>query len=253
MSGAKFQGGDVFGWFTSAIKLAMKNPGVFIVMALIYAVIAVIPIINFAMVIIGPALMGGFVYAAREEEAGRKAEIGHLFAAFQQPGKIGPMIMLCLPAIAAGILSVVIMFVFGAGAIMAMAAGGGGSPGMGFGGMLIGGLLCMVILIAASFLLYFAVPRVMLDGVEPITAMKESLSTALANLLPLVAAFVCIGIIYIIAFAVLMWIPFLGPLALMLVASLAGAISMYYAHKTVFGGATEAAAAMPPAPPPVGQ
>lgn len=39
MSGRKIEIGDVFNWFSSAIQLALKNPGVFVVMALIYAVI----------------------------------------------------------------------------------------------------------------------------------------------------------------------------------------------------------------------
>ena len=73
MSGRKIEIGDVFNWFSSAIQLALKNPGVFVVMALIYAVISAIPLLNLAIIVIGPALQGGFIWAAREQEAGSKA------------------------------------------------------------------------------------------------------------------------------------------------------------------------------------
>lgn len=253
MSGKKLEIGDVFNWFTSAIQLAMKNPGVFVVMALIMAIIGVIPLLGgLTLLILGPALYGGFVYAAREEEQGRKADIQHLFIAFQQPGKIGQMIMLCLPSIAAGVVLAILGFVFVGGAIMA-AASGGNAAGAGAGiGMAVFGLVAIVTMIGVAFLVYFAIPRVMLDGTEPVAAMKESLAYSMANIAPLLVGFIAIGIAYTIVAFVLIFIPILGWVVLMLGGTLIGALSMYFAYRSAFGEAPPAyiEAPLPPAPPP---
>ncbi|MBK6726914.1 MAG: hypothetical protein IPG63_06565 [Xanthomonadales bacterium] len=255
MSGKKLEVGDVFGWFTSAIQLAMKNPGAFLVMALIMAIIAVIPVLgSLALMVLSPALYGGFIYAAREEEAGRKAEIPHLFIAFQQPGKIGPMLMLCLPSIAGGILIGILGFVFVGGAIMA-AASGGNAAGAGFGfGMILFAALAMAISVGIAFLVYFAIPRVMLDSVEPIAAMKESLAYSLANVVPLIVGFIAVGVVFMVAAVVLMFIPILGWIVLALGSVLVGSLSMYFAYKSAFGSSiAQVEPPMPPAPPPVVQ
>lgn len=257
MSGKKLEIGDVFNWFTSAIQLAMKNPGAFVVMALIMAIIAVIPVLgSLALMVLSPALYGGFIFAAREEEAGRKAEIGHLFAAFQQPGKIGPMLMLCLPSIAAGIVIGILGFVLVGGAILAAASGGGDAAGAGFGiGMVLFTLLAIAISVGVAFLVYFAIPRVMLDGVEPVAAMKESLAYSMANLVALLVGFLVVGVVFMVVAVVLMFIPILGWIVLALGGVLVGSLSMYYAYKSAFGEPSMAAMEppMPPAPPPAVQ
>ena len=249
MSGKKLEIGDVFGWFTSAFQLAMKNPGVFLVMALIMAIIGVIPILGgLTLLVLGPALYGGFVYAAREESQGRKAEIPHLFIAFNQPGKIGQMIMLCLPSIAAGVVLGILAFVFAGGAIMAAASGGNAGGAGAMFGMMIFGLLAVVVMVGVAFLVYFAIPRVMLDGTEPVAAMKESLAYSIANIVPLIVGFIAIGIAWVIIAAVLVFIPILGWIVLMLGGTLLGALSMYYAYLSAYGESA-AAAFVPPAPP----
>ncbi|HRG16883.1 MAG TPA: BPSS1780 family membrane protein [Pseudomonadota bacterium] len=254
MSSRKFEIGDVFNWFTSAIQLAMKNPGVFVVMALIYAVISAIPLLNFAMIVIGPALQGGFVWAAREEEQGRKADISHLFQAFQQPGKAGPMITLCLPTVALALVAGVLIAVMIGGAIFAASSGSSSGAGFGFMGMALGGLLLIPAAIAVAFMTYFAVPRVMLDDVAPFDAMKESFAICMANIVSVIVGFLCVGIAFFVLAIVIGWIPLLGALALGILGALIGGPSMYFAHRQVFGSSTPVQPPMaPPAPmdPPV--
>lgn len=249
MSSRKFEIGDVFNWFTSAIQLAMKNPGVFIVMALIYAVISAVPLLNLAMIVVGPALQGGFVWAAREEDQGRKADISHLFIAFQQPGKAGPMITLCLPTVGLVLVAGVIVAVMIGGALFAAASGSSSGAGLGFAGMAIGGLLLIPAAIAVAFMVYFAVPRVMLDNVAPFDAMKESFAICMANLVSVIVGFLCVGIAFFVVAIVIGWIPLLGALALGILGALIGGPSMYFAHRQVFGNSEPAQPPMaPPAP-----
>ena len=253
MSTTNMQVGDVIGWFKSGLNLTFKNPGAFIVMGLVFGIISIvlafIPVLGaIAMMVLAPVFYGGFIYAAREEDQGRKAEIAHLFVGFQQPGKIGPMMMLCLPSVAAGVVIAILAFVLIGGSIMALAMGGNGGGGMGVLGLLLFALLAFAVGLAAAAMVYFAVPRVMLDNIEPIAAMKESLGVVLANVASILVGFIVIGLI----FMVIAIIPLLGALAIFLIGMPASLCAMYFGYRQAFGGSVaQVEPPMPPAPPPV--
>ncbi len=251
MSQHQVPAGNGMQWISSAFEIVMKNPGVFIVMALIIAVLGAIPVINLAMVILGPALYGGLMYAAARHDRGETAEIGDVFAAFQQPGKIGPMILLCLPSIVALVVVVVLGFVLIGGAVLTMMGGhSGGLGAAAISGLLLFFPLALAVALFVGALLFFAIPRVMLDAVEPFAAFKESLSAVLANFgavllfaLVLIVGFVVLG-------AVLIFVPILGPLALMLASTLIGPLGSYSAYREVFGVGSAVLSVPPSAPPP---
>jgi hypothetical protein len=255
MSFGKVEAGKGVSWLTEGVRLVMANPVAFLVMGLIVAVINFIPILGgLALTICGPALLGGIVYAAREEAEGRKAEIPHLFRAFQEPGKIGPMLLLCLPAIAGGVVLLICGLVFGLGALIGGLSGAGDSAsGLGLGALGGGFVLMVLVAVALMFVIYalqfFAVPRVMLDGVEPFAAMKESLNACLAN----AGAFIVFGVVLMVAFIVLaivlMIVPLLGWLALVTAATVVFACGEYAAWREVFAGGAATTAAPPPPPP----
>ena len=253
MSYGKVEAGSGLRWLSEAIGLVFGNPAVFLVMGLILAAINFVPILGgLALTICGPALLGGVVFAAREQAEGRKAEVMQLFRAFQEPGKIGPMLLLCLPAIAGGAVLLVCAFVFGVGALIGGGLSAAGESATGIAGALGGGLLILllvaiVLMFAIYALQFFAVPRVMLDGAEPFAAMKESFSACLSNL----GAFLVFAVVLVVAFVVLafvlMLVPFLGWLALIAVATPVFACAEYLAWREVFAGAP--ASRMPPPAP----
>jgi hypothetical protein len=257
MTFGKVDAGSGMRWLTEAVGLVFRNPAAFLVMGVILAVINFVPVLGgLVLLIAGPALFGGVVFAAREESEGRKAEIAHLFRAFQEPGKVGPMLLLCLPAIVGGAVLLVVALVFGIGALIGgglAAAGAGHGFGVGAlgGGVLVLCLIALAVSLAIYAFQFFAVPRVMLDGIEPFAAMKESFSACLANL----GAFLVFGIVFFVAFAVLsivlVLIPLLGWLALFVVASVVFACGQFLAWREVFASAAAPAAtpAMPPPPP----
>jgi uncharacterized membrane protein len=189
-------------WIGDAINLILKNPVAFALIGLIMTVIALVPILGaLALLIVGPALYGGIVFAAREQDAGRSADFQHLFEAFRQDGKLSRMITLCLPGVlfvaAAMVIGILVMLIFGMGAIMA--SGGQFDPNtdlvtlIGVSGAVTLGLLLLPVAIAVSALLFFSVPRVMLDDLEPFPAMKESWRTALANIGAFLVAVLVLG------------------------------------------------------------
>jgi hypothetical protein len=255
MSYQTVEAGRGIEWLKGAIQIAMGNPGVFLVMALIVAIIAIVPIIGtIGLLVFGPALLGGFIWAIREHDQGRTAEIGQLFTAFQQPGKLGPMVMLCLPAVAFGVIMVVVLFLTVGAAIMGAATGGGdGGAGAAaaIGGAVIAGLIGLVLGIGLYLLMIFAIPRVMFDNVEPIAAMKESLAAALANIVAIIVYCVVTFIGMFVLALLIGWIPLVGMIALTLIAYCLAAGVIYLAYKDVFGVADAAPPAFvpPPAPP----
>jgi uncharacterized membrane protein len=259
MSFGKVDAGNGLNWVTEAIGIVFRNPGAFLVMALIVGVINLIPFLgSLAILVCGPALTGGIVYAARAEAEGGKAELGHLFQAFQEPGKIGPMLLLCLPTIVGAAVLLLCGLVFGVGALVSggLSAANGASMGAGAigGGIILLLLIGLLVAFAIYALQFFAIPRVMLDGVEPFAAMKESLSACLAN----IGAFLVFCIVFLVlccvAGLVLIWIPIVGWIVMAGVGTVILGAALFVAYRQVYGGAANATGTMPPpapqAPPP---
>jgi len=254
MSFGKVDAGNGLNWLTEAIGIVFRNPGAFLVMALVVGVINLIPFLgSLAILVCGPALIGGIVYAARTEAEGGKAEFGQLFQAFQQPGKIGPMLLLCLPTVVGAALLLVCGLVFGLGALISggLSAANGSSLGAGAigGGVLVLMLIGLVVVLAIYAFQFFAIPRVMLDGVEPFAAMKESFAACLGN----IGAFLVFGVVFTVICAVaamvLVWIPIIGWIVMSGVATVILGAALFIAWRQVYAtGATSASTVPPPAP-----
>lgn len=229
-------------WLQRGWNLFMQSAGLWLVLALVmgivFVVLNLVPLLGGLVgALLMPALFGGLVYGARELERGHALEVGHLFQAFREPGRAGPMLMLGLVPLGAAVLTGVL-----AAGVMSGAAGTGmatGSGGMGMGLMAGGGMLMVLIslligLVSGAMML-FAIPRVMFGLDAPMAAIQASFRAVLDN----IAAYLMLAVIYFVL-AILAAIPFgLGFLILMPV--MAGAV--YAAHAEVF--ADQSAAAQP--------
>lgn len=186
-------------WLVDSAKLIKQAIVPHLSMGGIVGVISALPLISMVLLVINQALQGGIISAMfRQESENREPQIGDLFTAFNQEGKAGPMLMLCIPNI---ILMVVFLFIIIVGVIMVFS----GNPDFDFsllseaetdpeaakelGGAMVGyigafllfGLFAILASIVIFFALFTAVPRVMLDGISPFAAMKESLKACLTN------------------------------------------------------------------------
>ncbi len=238
-------------WVTEGAKRILAKPEVFGVMALIIGVISGVPVLGIVNLIIGPALLGGLFWALREHEAGRPTEVGQLFTAFQQPGKAGPMLTLCLPLVAGGIVAAIIGAVIFGAVIAAAVAGGRAGGGIGVVGGLVGAVIMLAIGIAIAFTTFFAVARTMLDNVAPFDAMKESISACIAN----VGAVLLYAVLVFLAALILSPVMFIPVLGAMIHGAVMAAISggaLYTAYLDVFGATASAPPSFPPSmgPPP---
>lgn len=248
MSYQRVEAGAGWTWITRGWDIFMKNPGIWIVLALIlgiiFFVLNFIPLLGgLAAAVLGPALFGGLIYGARELDHDRSLEIPHLFQAFQDSDRTVPMILLGLVPLAAAILTGILTAGLVAGTMGTAAMTGSESAAMGMmaGGGLVLFLITIVVGLVVGALMLFAIPRVMFGQAEPIPAVKESVEAVLGN----IGAYLVFALIYI-GLAILAMIPFgLGFLILMPV--MAGAV--YSANKQVFG-ASDPTTEMPSQPAP---
>ena len=241
-------------WLIGAVQLILKNPGPFALMGLLVAVIALVPILGaLALLVLNPALYGGIMYAAREQEAGRTVDFQQLFQAFREEGKLGKMIMLCLPAIAAAVAIGVLAVVFFGGALWGAIASGASESAVGASlgvSALIFAPLALAIGLISFALTFFATPRVMLAGVEPIAAMKDSVGACIANVGPvLVFALLLLGAAIVLGITIGL-IPLVGGVALTTALVPVFSVASYLAWRQVYrNDITQELPASPPPPP----
>lgn len=234
--------GNGLTWITEAIQLLLKNPAPFVLMGLVMAVAGIIPILgSLALAILGPALYGGIAWAARAQARGETARFEQIGQAFQQEGKIGPMLLLCLPGVVggmlAGILVVIMVAIMMAGAGISAAADSTAAlwASLGVGGIFV--LLVVVALALVVFALtFFAIPDVMFARNDAFAAIKQSLRASLANVGALLLYAVVLGLAMLVLVVVL---SMLSPILAQFLVSIALApvfgASMYLAWKDVYG------------------
>lgn len=241
----KVPAGNGVTWITAAVQLLLKNPAPFVLMGLVMAVAGIIPILgSLALAILGPALYGGIAWAARAQARGEAARFEHIGQAFNEEGKIGPMLLLCLPGVIggmlAGIVVVIMLAMVMAGAGISAAADSATALWTSLG---VGGLFVVLVLLAVGVVVFamtfFAIPDVMFARNDAFAAIKQSLSASRAN----VGALLLYLLILLVAMLVLMLVlSLLSSILAQFLVSIALApvigTSMYLAWKDVYGETT---------------
>lgn len=208
-------------WLVEGWKLFFKAPGMWILMLLIYFAISLalsfIPFVgSLANTLITPALMGGMVYGAAALARGDALLVSHLFQAFQEQRRLGPMLTLGALLLVGYIIIGLVIANFTAGTMVTERE----SPAMteemvikalqGVGG----GALVMVLLLGVllTMAMFYAVPLVMLGGIAPWSAVQNSVAGCFANLLPfLVFGFVYLLLVFLAAIPFGLGFLVLGP------------------------------------------
>ena len=220
--------GDPVQWFKEGWRLFVPHIANWILMALIFGVIAIvlsyIPFLGvLALYIIMPLLQGGMFYSAQKADQGQETEIMDLFVMFKDEKRRTPLVILGLLMTA---IAFVLMIIVG-GTLFASAQPMTGQdlpmlPTIGATGLLMA--LLSGLLMAMLFM--FATPLVIFKNMSPIEAIKTSFTANLKNL----PAFLVFALIYAVL-AIIAAIPFgLGFLVLVPVA----VIATYAAYKRIF-------------------
>ncbi len=220
-------------WFTGGWRLFMKNPGVWVVLGVIFIatlfVLALIPLLGqLLMALFAPVLSAGLLHAAREADADRALEIPHVLQGFREKEKLTPLLSLGGVALAGLILSIALAFAIGGASMVAMMAGrhemGGGAAGV-----LVALAAVLLVQLIVAMALVYAVPLVMFRGIPATVALGSSFRACLRNFLPLTV----FGVIYFFV-AVAATLPiFLGWIVLLP----ASAGMLYLSYKDLYEAA----------------
>jgi uncharacterized membrane protein len=219
-------------WISDGFRNFMTNPGLWVVIGLItiaiFIVLAVVPFIGgLAAALLWPVLTAGMLYAAREADAGRPIEVGHLFRAFQDNRALNGLLALGGIVIAGTILSMIIMFFSLGGLFVAGMRGASAAVGAWGIGTLVGLLVVVTIQFAVAAAVVYAIPLVMFKNASVGEAMSASINACVAAFLPLLI----FGVIYLVL-AVIASIPFgLGWIVLTPVS----AAMLYASYRDIFG------------------
>jgi len=225
-------------WLRQGWRLFAASPGPWMVMTVVYGIVAfvlsAVPLVgSLALALAGPGLSGGFFWGARELQQGRPLEVSHLFQAFIDRERTGPMLSLGLVSLAGTVLMSLVTLGIAGSAFVGL---GGGAAAPGPGGLWAVAFAVMVWVAGSAVLamaLCFAVPLVMFGDARPWDAVRRSFSTTTHHLLPLTVYGLIIAVLGVIAV-----LP-LG-LGLLVVVPL-GAASLYASLKDLFPAASEAA------------
>lgn len=193
-------------WLLGGFALLRKAPLGLGLLGLLYGLLALLVaasvrlgtgafmVLELAMVLAGPLLMGGIAYAVRDVDQGGRAEPADLLQGFRS-GRAGRLLLTLLPNIAAVLVCLLLLYVMVGGEALvkmmaaleqASAAGGNPDPGMftgfPFDRFALWLLISLVIGITAGFFTFVAIPEIMFTSRGAFAAMGRSFQACLRNL-----------------------------------------------------------------------
>lgn len=226
---------DGMNWLACGWKLFAPQWLMWIVIVLIFIGITfaclLIPVVGSLIYnAVMPALLAGIMWGAREVERGTELDAIWLFAGLRDPQRRMPLLMLGgvwlgLTVIGAVLFSMIV-------GVSAFSAATGDNVEAQIIQQLgpsvaLGVLVVLAIQLVGVMALFYSVPLVMFDNVEPLTAIQASFRACLKNFLPLLIYGLALFVLGVLALIPL----FLGLLVLLPLSFCAN----YCSYKSVFG------------------
>ncbi|MGH8615031.1 MAG: BPSS1780 family membrane protein [Gammaproteobacteria bacterium] len=232
METKKIDSSKVLSWYAEGWRLFTKDPGLWVLLTFAFLAINIaltlVPLVGqVALALLTPALYGGLLHGARESFQGGKLHLNHLFSAFMDPDRRGPMLMLGVLALGAQAIMLGIAMVLGLSQFLVIAPGEVPvfNPS---GGAMLGLLVIVTFAALMSMALLYAVPLVFFARLDPVAAIKSSFGACWRNIGPLTVA----GLIYLGLAAVASLVFFLG--FLILIPVTLGAV--FASYRAIFEG-----------------
>jgi uncharacterized membrane protein len=217
-------------WIVEAFALFRKQPGIWIltavVLGVLFIVISMIPLLgSFATALLFPIFGGGLMLGCKAQDQGGPLEIEHLFAGFRQ--KTGDLVMVgAFNLIGWVIIVFAVVAVIGGGVFMGVMRGGIEGAGLSIASLLIAMLLVAGLSVPLYMATWFAPALIVLQDMAAGAALKASFFACLRNWMPFLVYSVVLLVLGIVAA-----IP-LGLGYLVLIPVLAA--SVYTAYRDIF-------------------
>jgi hypothetical protein len=228
--GRAVAGGRGWDWIAEGFALFRKQPGIWIltavVLGVLFVLISLIPLLgSFASALLFPIFAGGLMIGCKDVDRGGALELEDLFAGFTQ--KTGDLVLVGAFNLAGWVvIAFVAAGVIGGGAFMGMMRGGLSGAGMSLASMLIAMLLAAGLSVPLYMATWFAPVLIVLQDMSAGAALKASFFACLRNWIP----FLVYGVVLLVL-GVIAAIP-LGLGYLVLVPVLIA--SVYTAYRDIF-------------------
>ena len=203
MGGRAVGAGQGWTWIAEGFGLFRKAPGIWIalvvILFVILVVLAFIPLVGaVASFLVVPVLVGGLLLGCQSLQSGGELEVAHLFAGFK--AHTGNLVVVGALAIAGWIVVMLpVVVIVGTGAVVALLRGdAAGAAAMG-GSVVLAWLVALALSIPIYMALWFAPALVVLRGLTPIEAIKESFFGCLKNILPFLVYSIVLMVLGIVA------------------------------------------------------
>ena len=241
MTAIRVDAGRCWSWIVEGWKLFAQAPGIWILLLLIYltilVVLSLIPFVGtLTHVLLNPLLIGGMLYGAAAQARGKPLEIAHLFQGFQDPERMGQLVVIGTISVACYMLiKLVVLVLLGGGALTGVALDTmetNITPNA-IGVLFIGACLIMLLIaitvgMLTTMALFYGIPLVILGGQNAWPAAQDSVTACWINMLPMLV----LGLIYLVLI-VLAALPLglgflvLGPVTI---------CAMYASYREIFEG-----------------
>lgn len=222
--------GQGWEWIAAAFRLFKRQPGIWILVFVIYVacsvLIALVPLIgSIANMLLYPVFAGGLMLGCKAVDDGQPLEIGHLFVGFKR--NTSNLVVLGFLALVAWVAVLIpVALIVGGGSFLSIMHGDAAAiAGLGLT-FVLALLVGLGLSIPVYMAIWFAPPLIVFHELAPVDAMKASFDACLRNMVP----FLVYGVILLVL-TVIAAIPFgLGFLILVPVI----VVSIYTAYRDIF-------------------
>jgi uncharacterized membrane protein len=185
IGGRTVAAGRGWDWIVEGFALFRKQPGIWILMAVVlivlFIVISMIPLLgSVATALLFPIFGGGLMLGCKDLDRGGPLEIEHLFAGFRQ--KTGDLLVVgAFNLIGWVIIVFAVAAVIGGGVFMGVLRGGIEGAGLSLASMLIAMLLVAGLSVPLYMATWFAPALIVLQDMAAAAALKASFFACLGN------------------------------------------------------------------------
>jgi len=190
-------------WIVEAWALFRKQPGIWILLAVVLGVLCIaigmIPLLgSLANALLLPIFGAGLMLGCKAQDQGGTLEIAHLFAGFKH--RTGDLVLVGVFNLIAWVVIVLLVIaVAGAGVFAAMMHGGTPGAGTSMLSMLLALLLIAALSLPVYMATWFAPALIVLHEIPPVAALKASFYGCLKNWLPFLVYGVVLFVFCLIA------------------------------------------------------
>ena len=186
--GRSVAAGRGWDWIVEAFALFRKQPGIWIltavVLGVLFIVISMIPVLgSLANALLFPIFGAGLMLGSRALDQGATLEFAHLFAGFKQ--KTGDLVLVgVFNLVGWMVITFAVAAAIGGGVFMGMMRGGIEGAGVSIASLLIALLLAAGLSVPLYMATWFAPALIVLHDLAPGAALKASFFACLRNWVP---------------------------------------------------------------------